>query len=721
MFGFKGHWKTVHETEATGLIDANIRHMGWLVLAKYGTVAEVPGGATAEWDLNGDGAPDQILENTSTPYDGLKKKVRITGIHPTMASNSASERIFALYTGVDLLTPRTRKQQLTIFRPDLISKWRLGIIKNNLQSVDDNFLEGPLEDDFSGLVFCEEFSVTESYVTEIKSLPPNIKTCNVDESVALIKMPPIPESCEKIYFAKANNTLMADVNNIIASCINCKDLAFSQTSPFPVIFANVAQIEGALDISHMPKLERLIIWNSRVTDISVPDRFDFLETCALGFNITAGFDGFNNSDAIEKMFASPKLTGFQISLNLNLVWNKDFDNNNITDQLKDFEIYRCKITGTVNITAPRPNLERFRLGGITVQNDNVFSQVDIRGLTNCKFIDLAGCDCEDLVLPTNNTTVTDLYLHSNKLSISQNPNLKKQIETMSSLKILYLGNPNSTLTELPSFGQDSLDGFGSDLDLRILTDLVVFSCGSCKLSGTITLPSNEKLNTLDCSNNENLMLISNFADQTAIVSLRYQGCPELDLDLSTKPNITNFTCAGSGQIILDISQRTRTQAFGQFDAQDCLKLTKVILPANAQNAIFGSLAFSRSPLLNEIQNLENVSLSTIRGDLFAAGCSLDIDFKLGVNSFIPQDMFLDDNNMSETNVDININSVYENRTKWNTLLAKRLFIAGNNAAPSGTYQAPSGFVEGSEDGNPASPKEKAYVLEKNYSFTVNMN
>lgn len=37
--------------------------------------------------------------------------------------------------------------------------------------------------------------------------------------------------------------------------------------------------------------------------------------------------------------------------------------------------------------------------------------------------------------------------------------------------------------------------------------------------------------------------------------------------------------------------------------------------------------------------------------------------------------------------------------------------------PSGTYQAPSGFVQGSNNGNPLTPMEKIYVLTKNYNQT----
>lgn len=40
--------------------------------------------------------------------------------------------------------------------------------------------------------------------------------------------------------------------------------------------------------------------------------------------------------------------------------------------------------------------------------------------------------------------------------------------------------------------------------------------------------------------------------------------------------------------------------------------------------------------------------------------------------------------------------------------------------PSGTYQAPSGFELGVQDGNPATPMEKIYVLENNYKQNFNL-
>lgn len=38
-----------------------------------------------------------------------------------------------------------------------------------------------------------------------------------------------------------------------------------------------------------------------------------------------------------------------------------------------------------------------------------------------------------------------------------------------------------------------------------------------------------------------------------------------------------------------------------------------------------------------------------------------------------------------------------------------------NQRPSGTEQAPEGFVKGSSNGSPATPMEKIYVLKNNYA------
>lgn len=78
--------------------------------------------------------------------------------------------------------------------------------------------------------------------------------------------------------------------------------------------------------------------------------------------------------------------------------------------------------------------------------------------------------------------------------------------------------------------------------------------------------------------------------------------------------------------------------------------------------------------------------------------------------------------MSSANVDSTINNIYTNKTKWNSYtVAKSINIAGSNAAASGIYQAPAGFVLGVSDGAPASAKEQIYVLVNNYGWTITYN
>ena len=75
--------------------------------------------------------------------------------------------------------------------------------------------------------------------------------------------------------------------------------------------------------------------------------------------------------------------------------------------------------------------------------------------------------------------------------------------------------------------------------------------------------------------------------------------------------------------------------------------------------------------------------------------------------------------MSVANVDATIDSIYQNRSIYdNITVAKSMNISGTNASPTGTYQAPAGFVLGSADGTPTSALEQVYVLVNNYSWTI---
>lgn len=82
-----------------------------------------------------------------------------------------------------------------------------------------------------------------------------------------------------------------------------------------------------------------------------------------------------------------------------------------------------------------------------------------------------------------------------------------------------------------------------------------------------------------------------------------------------------------------------------------------------------------------------------------------------VNTFYDKVMSWDYITMSKVASDGNRNQFYN--------LTLSLYNSSNptNKRPSGTYQAPEGFVKGVSNGNPTTPMEKVYVLTNNYGQT----
>ena len=73
------------------------------------------------------------------------------------------------------------------------------------------------------------------------------------------------------------------------------------------------------------------------------------------------------------------------------------------------------------------------------------------------------------------------------------------------------------------------------------------------------------------------------------------------------------------------------------------------------------------------------------------------------------------NYITVANQDENVNRIYGNRAAFNNGVAKSFRFDGNNPIMSGTYQAPTGYIQADavtvgNDGTPASPLEQLYVL-----------
>lgn len=93
---------------------------------------------------------------------------------------------------------------------------------------------------------------------------------------------------------------------------------------------------------------------------------------------------------------------------------------------------------------------------------------------------------------------------------------------------------------------------------------------------------------------------------------------------------------------------------------------------------------------------------------------------------------------SQSRADTWVNNLYSYMTNWEQVTmtnklknGKRNQFYGLNIdmwassqpydyRPSGTYQAPSGFVKGVSNGNPTTPMEKIYVMENNYAHKWNI-
>lgn len=104
-----------------------------------------------------------------------------------------------------------------------------------------------------------------------------------------------------------------------------------------------------------------------------------------------------------------------------------------------------------------------------------------------------------------------------------------------------------------------------------------------------------------------------------------------------------------------------------------------------------------------------------------------LNYIYGLNSF-----------KSQSRADTWVNNLYSYMTNWEQVtmtsklkngkrnqfygLSINMWSSGYpyDYRPSGTYQAPSGFVKGVNNGNPTTPMEKIYVMQNNYAHSWNI-
>lgn len=363
----------------------------------------------------------------------------------------------------------------------------------------------------------------------------------------------------------------------------------------------------------------------------------------------------------------------------------------------------------------------FRVNG---QADFVMTGYTVNVLRTESFLytAIAGFSFEPaVVLTTFSSSVAGEKIRIYEVKIEED--LMAQVNAMTAITDLRFGNGAFT-------GQGSATGLEADVDLSGLTALTNILMDSCKLTGTFSLSTTPVINNLAFTSNPGLNSI------TANLKLERYYCPNTNLNYDFSQSnvisrIFSIVASNTPQSVVNLAARSSTTAISNFVFDNTStprsELTTINFPSNAVNCVFGTngVTITNCTGLTTITDMDKISYSSLglnTNSFGIVGCGLNITYPLGANNFTPRVIQLQNNAINNTNVNATIDSLYTNRTKWNGYsAAKSMNIGGSNAAPSGTYQAPAGFVLGSNDGTPASAKEQVYVLVNNYAWTITTN
>jgi hypothetical protein len=741
MFGLFGKYQYVNEYEAAGVITS----LGTGGVKRYFgmSVAAIPYLRSPEvlnFDLDGIGpTPDlkfnSALNNTSnngveTYITGESSDIFFTGVVQGLVvdSNLILLRSHNAHTGIAFstnapLSPVNRKYRVSFHRPEYITVYGMRVINqmdiinssNNLSNTSELF-------DLRGFDNLETFLITNSFFGDTLTFRFNEKINNfyISSSSVTTINGSLPASVKTISLGIS----ITSINQLIENCNMCELLSFGHPSGgYSGLINTTSTLSGILDIEHLNNLKVLTIpQNNNLNNIIFPNDNSNWEW----FHLNGASNNLRNNiigSDLNNILSCQNLKIFYF-FNNRYIWSRNIINDDINNQLVAFNIGLNTISGSISITDEKVNLREFSTSNNIVNSanqQNNFTTVNITGLTQVRLLDLSSSGIEQLTLPEN-TVCTVLALQGNKLDVIENPNLINQVNAMTGLVALRFsqGNTNASL----AIGQDSTNGLGEDLDLTPLVNVTQLYLSNCKLKGTLTLPnSTNRINDLQLFSNPLLEGINNISNHNTL-NIRATNCNSLNVDLSTLTSYNQISISHWVNEVLDISGRTTTAFFsnssGGFNVTSCPNLTTIIFPIASNRFTFGTVSIfniNNNPLLSTVTNLNNCVMNS--GTFNAFNCSLDIEFPFS-STFRPTSISINNNNMGISNVDATINNIYTVRSSFVTS-AKSINIAGSNAAPSGTFQAPTGFVLGVSDGTPASAKEQVFVLINNYNWSITMN
>jgi hypothetical protein len=643
-----------------------------------------------------------------------------------LASNSTRRFVY------NTSTARTRLFNLYLNRPELIDVFTFQEISGYITTVVVPYL-----------VNCRYMNLgslgLSGVLTTINGAwPTSLQYLDIEQSGSTLStiQRPFPKSLLGLVLVSQNTTLggITNINTLLADCSNLVHLAFRPPLLSQVNVSSVTPLQaGTLNISHMTALLTLVISGSGSSSIPLTDiNYGFTSLKHLFLSGCTNLSATTFRAIANIAMATSNMDFFNIG-SCNQTWSRNIGSSDVPNTCTNFYVHTNIITGTISLSASRPNLKEFGTGidtnSITSSaSKNNFSTVDVSGLTAATLIDLSNSQIQTLTLPAN-TVCTELGLGGNKLDVTVLTSLVSQIIAMTALVNLYLSAGAASNVNVEN-GQNSTNGFGANLDLSALTHLSILQANACVLSGNIKLPTSLTQLYIDTNNLSGIQGTGTFG---LLTIFRAANNSSFTFDFTRLTVFTSITVNNTGVTSIDLSARTATTTLSPtfLNCSNCPSLLSILFPATQAKTVVNAsttntINISSCASLSSLTNQENINYSSLtvnaQRNFTANGCALDIDFKIGVNNFLPSAIQIQNNGMSNANVNTNIGNIYTNRSKWSTtVVAKSLNIAGTNAAPSGTYQAPTGFVLGSADGTPITAKEQAYVLVNNYGWTITMN
>lgn len=740
MFGFKGTPTCFVIQEANGIVNGSNRDFATRHGSKYGNTYTR---YLFDFEEVNPAKPNQqaLLSTVLVSYGSATVKVpvgtqilsggaQIGGINYTL--NDAyvytnTEIRYFRYNSNAVLSPATRKiKQILPYHETTVVQFA-HILNSSPSSVMNN-LTGTLELDMRQFPNLEAVDVHEAYINRVnyKFNNPKLIHFQLRETVALTGVTgKIPSTVTSICLAQCNLT---GVTTLLEDAVNAKSLMFGLYSGLiNVVAVATTTLRGVVDVSHMTNLKEFLLGqNTNVTSLILPTGKTDWSWIHIQLLSTSASNAFN-VNLLNDFLSSPDLRVFMFIQN-NILTSRNITHSEISDDLLAFYCYGNRWTGDVSITSSKPTLREFKIG-LNQNETNRFDNINIIGLDggNLRSLHIPGVLCSSLTLPSTLPSIQDLVLYDNELSISGNPNLITTINGFSSLTSLEFSNNVNTNGNT----YVSQNGFtlGSNGVLSGLTNLSTLLMGDCGITGDWVLPANNTLTIIGIGFNTGLTSLINLEAQTGLQIFRANGCTSLDFEIgNTFTSLLDLRIVDTPVTSVVLSGKTSTGLLVAVIV-DGTPITTLTMPRTELTGKFtNSHAFNGVGCtgLTTINNLEFVGYNSrnVHAQFQFNGCSLNTAIPFGSNNFVPTNILIQDNNISKSNIDAIISNVYTNRTKWSTFISsvnKQINMGGNNAPPTGIYQAPTGFVLGSNDGSPANAQEQLYVLVNNYSWTITFN